>query len=113
VPHCVGILAHDAPAWFAFAGGNRLSLDAPVSTRASSTFTVSGLLTSRALGALPGKKLTLHNRRLGRAGWHTVSASSTRQDGSYMFRVTQPSTRLYRVVWDGVCKSAAVLVRTP
>jgi len=61
VPHCVGILAHDAPAWFAFAGGNRLSLDAPVSTRASSTFTVSGLLTSRALGALPGKKLTLHN----------------------------------------------------
>ena len=100
------------PGWFAFAGGNRLSLIAPPASGRSNRFTVFGVLASRAFGALPGKQIMLKSRRLGQAHWHTVSAGLTRRDGSYAFRITQTSTRLYRVVWDGVCESGITTVRT-
>jgi hypothetical protein len=100
------------PAWFAFAGGNRLSLNAPPATRRSARFRVFGVLASRAFGALAGKQVMLQSRRPSRARWQTVSAGLTRSDGSYAFRITQTSTRLYRVVWDGVCESARARVRT-
>lgn len=101
------------PGWFAFAGGNRLSLNAPPATRRSVRFRVSGVLASRAFGALARKQIMLQSRRPGQARWQTVSAGLTRSDGSYAFRITQTSTRLYRVVWDGVCESARARVRTP
>ena len=53
----------------------------------------------------------LQSRRPGQARWQTVSAGLTCSDGSYAFRITQTSTRLYRVVWDGVCESAGARVR--
>jgi hypothetical protein len=98
------------PGWFAFAGGNRLSLNAPPATRRSVRFRVSGVLASRAFGALARKQIMLQSRRPGQARWQTVSAGLTRSDGSYAFRITQTSTRLYRVVWDGVCESARARV---
>lgn len=101
------------PGWFAFAGGNRLSLNAPPATRRSARFRVSGILASRAFGALAGKQIMLQSHRPGQARWRMVSAGPTRSDGSYAFRITQTSTRLYRVVWDGVCASARARVRTP
>lgn len=99
------------PGWFAFAGGNRLSLNAPAATRRSAAFSVSGVLASRVFGALRGKQITLQTRRPGQARWQTISARLTRGDGSYAIRVTPTSTRLYRVVWDGVCESPKALVR--
>lgn len=89
-----------------------LSLNAPPATRRSARFRVSGVLASRAFGALARKQIMLQSRRPGQTRWQTVSAGLTRSDGSYAFRITQTSTRLYRVVWHGVCESAAVLVRS-
>jgi len=67
---------------------------------------------SLADGALARKQIMLQSRRPGQARWQTVSAGLTRSDGSYAFRITQTSTRLYRVVWDGVCESGITTVRT-
>ncbi len=101
------------PGWFAFAGGNTLSLKAPRAVRKSATFVVSGLLTNRALGALAGKKIVLQRRRLTRTRWQTMARAPTGADGSYRFRVTQAGGKwLYRVSWRGVCESAGATVRT-
>jgi hypothetical protein len=57
------------PGWFTFAGGNRLPLDAPAATRRSGRLRVSGVLASRAFGALAGKQIMLQSRRPGQARW--------------------------------------------
>jgi len=101
------------PAWYAFAGGNTLSLKTRASARRSARFAVSGRLTTRTTGPLARTRVLLQTRRPAQSRWQTVAARVTASDGSYAFRRAQPSTRLYRVVWDGVCASRSAKVRTP
>ena len=45
--------------------------------------------------------------------WVKVGAIETAADGTYSKQVKQSSSRAYRVVWGGVCESAARTVKTP
>ncbi len=102
------------PAWFAFAGGNTLTVKAYGRDSAGGSLTISGSLDSRALGRLAGKRIELQRRGPGRAAWTWVSAAMTAQNGRYTVRL-RPSvgTTHYRVVWNGVCKSPVIRVTTP
>ena len=102
------------PSWYAFAGGNTLTLAAPASAKARSL--VHGLRQADVPLA----------RRTGRPGAHAAVARAIRffvevpgvhphgpADGTYSREVTQSKTRVYRVVRGGVCESAARTVKTP
>lgn len=99
--------------WYAFAGGNSLSLTAPSRARASKAFAIRGRLANRQ-GPLAGKRLQLESRLPSRSAWTILKRTSTRADGTYSFAsVRQKHTRLYRVKWNGVKLSATRKVRTP
>ena len=97
--------------WFAFAGGNRLTIEAPRSVRRGRSAWVSGVLTNAALGALPGKTLVLQVRRAGTGTWGTLASHRTGASGRCHFYVKPRSSTVYRVVWRGVKTSATRAVR--
>ncbi len=98
------------PAWYAFSGGNRLSMQAPRSVKRRATFSVSGTLTTR-LGPGASTKVMLQRRSTSRGTWSRVARTVTGSDGAYSFRIREARTKLYRVVWDGVCVSVQKKVR--
>ena len=101
------------PSWYAFAGGNRLTLVAPAAARSGASFTLSGALTYRSPEAPVSQTLTLQWRQRSGTAWRSLGAVRTAADGTYSREVTQSRTRVYRVVWGGVCESAARTVKTP
>lgn len=92
------------PAYFAFAGGNRLVLEPPEAIAAGSAGTLQGTLTSKTMGALSGK--TLRVQRRSSTGWVTVTTVRTGSDGAYSVRVRPRATTAWRLVWPGVATSA-------
>ena len=101
--------------WFTFAGGNRLTLEAPRTVRSGQAATLHGTLTSSRLGALitgvAGKTLTLQRRVAGR--WQTLKSVTTKTGasaGSYSCSVRPTSSSRYRLVWSGVIGSATRLI---
>lgn len=100
-------------AWFAFAGGNRLSLIAPKTVRRSKQFSLTGKLSNRD-GPVAGKNLLLLARSASQTAWKTVVKTSTRSDGTYSFgRLSQQATRSYCVKWLAVTQSVTRKVLTP
>lgn len=99
------------PAWYAFAGHNQLTTVAPRSVARGVTFSVQGALTTK-LGPEIGVPLRLQARRA-RGPWRTVAFVAAGEGGAFRFEVRQTASRRYRVVWDGVCESPALIVRTP
>jgi hypothetical protein len=110
----MGLLTTDGTpklGWYAFSGGNSLTLNAPPVVGASETIPMSGSLKSGALGALAGKKIRLERRGLHQASWATVASTRTDAWGAFAFGLRQPAgTKIYRTVWDGVRSSAWVRV---
>ena len=51
--------------WFAFAGGNRITIDAPSRAPLGRVIRISGKLTNSSVGALSGRRLVLQSRRFG------------------------------------------------
>jgi hypothetical protein len=100
------------PAWYAFARRNRLTLDAPSSVAAGTPLSIAGVLTT-ALGPLEGQTLRLEARAVSAAPWTRLAATRTSAAGAYAFSARQAKDMQYRVVWDGVCESAARTVKTP
>ena len=99
--------------WYAFAGGNSLSLSAPTRARASKAFKLTGRLKNRE-GPLASRRLQLESRIASQPAWRVVAKTSTLGDGTYSFgSVRQKQTRFYRVKWNGVAQSATRKVRTP
>lgn len=99
------------PSWWAFAGGNRLSISAPTAVASAAPFTVDGALTTKE-GPGAGVKVLLQRRGLTTTTWSTVGAGvKTDEAGTFSFPVTQTAGKRYRVVWDGVCESSQVTVR--
>ena len=101
------------PSWYAFAGGNVLTLAAPGGVKAGVSFEVSGKLTYRSPEAAVSQTLTLQWRAPSSATWHSSATLHSAADGTYSHTLKQSKTRVYRVVWGGVCESAARTVRTP
>jgi hypothetical protein len=102
------------PAWFAFARGNTLTVAASGRAIAGGSLTISGRLSSRALGRLAGKRVELQRLGPGRSTWTRVSATTTALGGTYAVRVRRSTGAVrYRVVWNGVCRSRVIRVTTP
>ncbi len=98
------------PAWYAFAGGNRLTIQAPASTSSGIPFDVVGALTTRE-GPGQGVTVKLQWRSLAGSTWRTAARVKTDAAGAYLFpAVEQSLTRRYRVIWDGVHESPQVTV---
>lgn len=102
------------PSWYAFAGGNTVTLSAPETAGAGESFTVSGVLAvDRDPSVAGGQTLTIQWRRLSAGSWNKVGSVTTQPDGSYEYTLDQQSAREYRVVWGGVCESVSRTVRSP
>jgi hypothetical protein len=104
--------------WYAFAGGNRLTLNAPRAVLRGHAAVLRGTLTCSRLGAstVSGTKLALQRRVAGH--WRTLRTIRTLGAGAYQRRayvahVRPASSSRYRLVWTGVISSPArrVLVR--
>jgi hypothetical protein len=97
--------------WFAFAGGNRLTIEAPRTARYGAVIRISGTLSNAVVGPLGGRTLVLQSRKLSGGAWRTVSSKTTGDAGAYRFSVKPGGSRAYRVVWRGVKTSVTRTVR--
>lgn len=91
-------------AYFAFARGNRLTLDPPGRVVRGGSLTLRGVLTNATMGALGGKALVVLARRPGHS-WVRVAATTTRSDGSYKVRLRSFASATWKVSWSGVVSS--------
>jgi hypothetical protein len=98
------------PSWFAFAGGNRITIDAPAHARPGSVIRVTGRLTNSSIGGVAGRSLVLQSRRLGTSSWRTLGGDTTGSQGYYRIDVKPGGSRVYRVVWRGVKSSPSRVV---
>lgn len=92
------------PAYYAFAGGNRLALEPPAAISRGAAATLRGTLTSASMGGLGAKVLRVQ-RHTG-SGWITVLRVRTGDGGAYAARLRPKATASWRVVWPGVATSA-------
>lgn len=92
-------------AYYAFAGGNSLTLADPGRVaRAGATLVLRGVLTSVRMGPLAGKGLTVLARRPG-SPWIVAAQTMTRGDGSYVVRLRVRRGATWKVRWTGVVTS--------
>jgi len=91
-------------AYYAFAGGNTLTMRPVRCVRLGSPLTLRGRLTNERLGPLAGKVLSVRSRRPGRP-WTTVARIRTRADGRYLIRVRPRRGATWQVRWTGVVAS--------
>ena len=99
-------------AWYAYAGGNRLTLNSPTSVRAGVSFKLYGRLTSTAVtnnglpGGIGGRPLVVQACGLS-TGWRTLTTVTTDSQGYYHVWLRTWATKRYRVAWQGVVTSLA------
>ena len=98
------------PAWYAFAGHNKLTVTAPAAAASGAPFDVGGTLTTR-VGQGADVQVLLQTRSVDGGSWRTIGQQTTDDTGAYQFAsVTQTAAARYRVVWDGVCESGQATV---
>jgi len=97
-------------AWYAFARGNRITLNAPESARRGASVRLQGKYTCAAIGGVKGKPLLLQ-RWWGSGSWMTLRTVTTSAGGSYTAFVKLRRSTRYRLVFKGVVSSAGHLVR--
>jgi len=91
-------------AYFAFAGGNELTLADPGRVPRGGSLVLRGVLTSARMGPLADKTLAVLGRRPGRP-WVVVAEATTRSDGSYVVRLRPYASATWKVRWSGVVTS--------
>ncbi len=96
-------------AYYAFAGGNALSLRAPEAVERGEALALRGTLTSATMGALSGKWLVVEGRKPG-GRWVRVGRCRTGDEGTYVARVRPLVGAFWRVRWRGVAGSPAIWV---
>jgi hypothetical protein len=96
------------PAWYAYAGGNVVSLVASRRVKRGGRMAVSGVLAHRGVG-ISGKALVVQRRTA--HGWVRVATCKTRAGGRYRVRVRMRHAAVLRVAWRGVVLSRAHSVR--
>ena len=82
-------------AWFAFAGGNVLTLKAPAAAGIGDSVRLQGTYTCSTIGGVAGRALFLQ-RRWGDGAWKTLRTVTTGDDGYYKTFVTLKRTTRYR-----------------
>jgi len=97
-------------AWFAFAGGNHLTLECASRRPTGSSLRLQGALSSDAVGGLKGRPLIVQRQR-GHNPWKTIRKITTTDDGNYKTFVVLSRTARYRLVWQGVVTSPSRVVR--
>ncbi len=98
------------PSWYAFAGGNRLTLVTPTSARRGTAIRLQGRLSCASVGGVMGKTLQIKRKR-GSGRWLLVRSVTTGNDGNFSTKVILGATQRYRLVWPGVVSSPIRLVR--
>jgi hypothetical protein len=101
---------HRKRAWFAFAGGNVLTLRAPARAGIGDSVRLQGTYTCSTIGGVAGRALFLQ-RRWGDGAWKTVRTVTTGDNGYYKTFVTLKRTTRYRMVFAGVVASTPAVVR--
>jgi hypothetical protein len=91
-------------AYYAYARGNQLTMQAPSSVRRGAVLTLRGRLTSERMGPLAAKALAVVARLPG-GSWVVVTGVRTRSDGTYVVRVRPQRSATWVVRWTGVVKS--------
>jgi hypothetical protein len=91
-------------AYYAYAGGNQLTLRATDAVRRGAALILRGRLTSERMGPLGAKGLDVMARLPGRS-WVVVAHVSTRSDGTYAVRLRPQRSATWRVRWAGVVTS--------
>jgi hypothetical protein len=91
-------------AYYAFTGGNKLTMAAPTSLRRGTTGVIKATLTSVPMGPLAGKLVSL--QRWSSGAWHTVKSVKTGSLGTCRFAIGAKATAYYRIAWTGVTVSA-------
>ena len=94
------------PAYYAYSGGNRLTLSTTSGVRHGATLVVRGRLTSERMGPLADKRLVVVARVPGRS-WVAVARTRTRSDGSYLVKPRPWRSATWQVRWSGVSTSPA------
>ena len=94
-------------AWYAFAGGTTLTVNAPAKIKLGATAKLTGKLAWKGTG-LVGKPI-LQSHRAGRP-WATVKTFTTLPTGAYSLALKPRVSTYYRVVWLGVVTSRFRLV---
>jgi len=98
------------PAWYAFAGGDRLTLSVPATVRQDALTRLSGRLSCASVGGLKGKRVQLLRKR-GGGPWTMGRGIATGTDGRFSLRLRVGATQRYRLLWPGVVSSPIRLVR--
>lgn len=93
-------------AWYAFARGNHLTLNAPTSIMRGSALTLTGTLSCSSVGGLDNKQLAVQRRSPDHT-WSTVKTVDSGSAGLYTVRLRPKASAYYRVNWLGVAKSQA------
>ncbi len=91
-------------AYYAYAGGNHLSMSHASAVRRETTLMLRGRLTSDRMGPLAAKALTVMARRPGRP-WVVMTTTRTRGDGTYAVGVRPLRGATWQVRWAGVVAS--------
>ena len=94
------------PAYYAYAGGNTLTMDAVSAIRRGAVLSLRGRLASARLGAIAGRELAVMKRLPGRR-WVRVGRAVTRSDGSYVVRMRPQRSAAWQVRWPGVVSGPA------
>ncbi|HMK92956.1 MAG TPA: cellulase family glycosylhydrolase [Thermoleophilia bacterium] len=97
------------PAWYAFAGGNRLSLYVPAGARKGVLIRLRGRLTCAGVGGIRGRRLAISYRLSGRA-WRVLRSITTGAGGYYSTKVRLGASCRYRLSFPGVVSSPIRLV---
>ena len=90
------------PAWYAFAGGNKVTEEAPGKAAVGASFTVTGQVTHDG-SPVPGIHLMLVVQ-VGAGAWRQLDHVTTDPQGRYTITFTVTGSSLYQVVWPGVVK---------
>lgn len=91
-------------AWYAFAGGNHLTINAPSGVRYGSAASLTGRLTCATVGGIKGRPLVVQAYRPS-TGWRTLKTITTAKGGYYRTSLKPTSTTTYRLTWKGVVTS--------
>jgi hypothetical protein len=99
--------------WYAFAGGTSLTFTGPAVGRPGAVVRVTGALSNRVFGPLPGKFVCLQ-RRTASDSWRQMAVTSTGRTGTFRFtpRLPLKGSLVYRVVWNGVHERGSKTIRT-
>jgi Cellulase (glycosyl hydrolase family 5) len=94
-------------AWYVFAGGTSLTLNAPAKVKRGAAAKLTGTLARQGLGL--SARPVLQSHRAGRP-WVTAKTFSTSASGGYALWLRPQASTYYRVAWLGVVTSRQRLV---